>query len=145
MHDDVLGPFLAKLKHHLETIHVCLGEIESWLLEPKGNIEFIEEIFGMKLGHPTALTGTHQSTAICEGCKKTFGAHTRPEVNLRTRHKYGGIPPKFRCNSSSSAFFSCKKYITLNTMQDSGKFERAFAISKKNDKGKLQKFLDFIK
>ena len=30
LHDDVLEPFLVKLKQHLESIQVCLGEIESW-------------------------------------------------------------------------------------------------------------------
>jgi hypothetical protein len=25
LHEDVLGPFLAKLNHHIESIHVCLG------------------------------------------------------------------------------------------------------------------------
>ena len=46
LHDDVLEPFLVKLKQHLESIQVCLGEIESWLLEPKSNIQFLEETFG---------------------------------------------------------------------------------------------------
>jgi hypothetical protein len=49
LHDDVLEPFLAKFKQHLESIQVCLGEIESWLLEPKSNIQFLEETFGKKL------------------------------------------------------------------------------------------------
>ena len=49
LHDDVLEPFLVKLKQHLESIQVCLGEIESWLLEPKTNIQFLEETFGKKL------------------------------------------------------------------------------------------------
>jgi hypothetical protein len=49
LHDDVLEPFLVKLKQHLESIQVCLGEIESWLLEPKSNIQFLEETFGKKL------------------------------------------------------------------------------------------------
>jgi len=49
LHDDILEPFLVKLKQHLESIQVCLGEIESWLLEPKSNIQFLEETFGKKL------------------------------------------------------------------------------------------------
>ena len=44
LHEDVLEPFLAKLKHHIQSIHVCMGGIESWLLEPKRNIEFLEEM-----------------------------------------------------------------------------------------------------
>ena len=38
LHDDILEPFLAKIKCHTETIHVCLGEIESWLLEPSQRV-----------------------------------------------------------------------------------------------------------
>ena len=49
LHDDVLEPFLVKLKHHLESIHVCLGEIETWLVESKANVEFLEETFKKKL------------------------------------------------------------------------------------------------
>jgi hypothetical protein len=49
LHDDILEPFLCKLKQHLESIQVCLGKIESWLLEPKSNIQFLEETFGKKL------------------------------------------------------------------------------------------------
>jgi hypothetical protein len=49
LHDDVLEPFLAMFKQHLESIQVCLGEIESWLLEHKSNIQFLEETFGKKL------------------------------------------------------------------------------------------------
>ena len=148
LHDDILEPFLAKIKGHTETIHVCLGEIESWLLAPKSNIEFIEEIFGMKLEPPTAAdigvkvcdcsAGTHQSTDICECCKKSFGAHTR--------QLYGGIISKFRCPNSSyhATFFRCKKQITLKTLHESGKFEKTFSISHQNDKDKLTKFLDFM-
>lgn len=54
LHDDVLGPFLAKLKIHLESIQVCLGKIETWLNEPNSNIEFLETTFGKKLKMPTA-------------------------------------------------------------------------------------------
>lgn len=49
LHDDVLEPFLVKLKHHLESIHVCLGGIETWLVESTANIHFLEETFGKKL------------------------------------------------------------------------------------------------
>ena len=53
LHDDVLEPFLVKLKYHLESIHVSLGEMESWLLEVQSKIEFIESTFNMKLETPT--------------------------------------------------------------------------------------------
>lgn len=49
LHDDVLEPFLVRLKQHLDLIQVCLGETESWLREPKNNIQFLEETFRTKL------------------------------------------------------------------------------------------------
>ena len=53
LHDGILKPFLAKLKCHIEIIHVCLGKIESWLVEPNRNIELLETTFGKKLKIPT--------------------------------------------------------------------------------------------
>ena len=49
LHDDVLEPFLVKLKCHIQSIHVCLGKIESWLVEPKDSISFLEDTFETKL------------------------------------------------------------------------------------------------
>ena len=73
LHDDILEPFLCKLKQHLESIQVCLGEIESWLLEPKSNIQCLEETFGKKLervqlGRKQVLTTNRDSGRF----EKTF-------------------------------------------------------------------------
>jgi hypothetical protein len=39
LHDDVLGPFLEILKEHLlSSVQVCLGEIETWLMESGSHI-----------------------------------------------------------------------------------------------------------
>ena len=73
LHDDILEPFLCKLKQHLESIQVCLGEIESWLLEPKANIQFLEETFGKKLER-VQLGRDQVLTTYCESGRfeKTF-------------------------------------------------------------------------
>ena len=79
LHDDILEQFLCKFKQHLESIQVCLGKIESWLLEPKSNIQFLEETFQKKLiiipavplcddyAHPCQKALLHEmNTWICQ-------------------------------------------------------------------------------
>lgn len=43
--EEVLLPFLTSFQEHLKQTHVFLGKIEEWLLEPEGNIKFLEETF----------------------------------------------------------------------------------------------------
>jgi len=100
LRDDVLEPFLVKLKRHLESIQVCLGEIESWLREPKENIQFLEKIFGTNLesslcyadftttqSNHDLFSGTLAKSQpplpkvnegfFCLRCKDQFGSHIR--------------------------------------------------------------------
>jgi len=58
LHDDVLGPFLVRLKDHLMSVQVCLGSIEAWLMEPMKNINYLEDIFGVTLDIPDGLMTT---------------------------------------------------------------------------------------
>lgn len=59
LHDDVLEPFLAKLKLHLEKVQVCLGEIDGWLMVAQPNIKFIETTFEKRLEIPRNLPQYH--------------------------------------------------------------------------------------
>lgn len=98
LRDDVLEPFLVKLKRHLESIQVCLGEIESWLREPKDNIQFLQRIFGTDLESSqcyadfTTTRSNHDLFSskarveplpkvnegiFCLRCKDQFGSHIR--------------------------------------------------------------------
>lgn len=140
LHDDILEPFLAKLKGHIETIHVCLGKIETWLLEPNNNIEFLKKTFGgKKLKIPTAKdfgiicgcpAGRHVNSDLCLGCNQQFGHHVT----------YCGY-----CDRSyNQQRFKCKKFQILKTCDESGKFEKQFDIANQSDQTKLQKFLDFM-
>ena len=145
LNDEILEPFLAKLKCHIESIHVCLGEVESWLLEPKSNIDFIEETFGEGLDIPTAdditvkqsacPAGTYPSIELCANCGLQFGMHRKP--------KHGSS--HYRCpNSYPRTRFHCKKYVVLKEHNESGKFEKTFAIAEKSEQKKLKKFLEFM-
>lgn len=149
LNDEILEPFLAKLKFHIESIHVCLGEIEEWLLEPKSNIDFIEETFGVELDIPTVdditvecacPTGTHPSSELCTKCGLQFGSHHR--------ESYYGSYYYYSCPSSSVSYttttFHCTKYVVLKECNESGKFEKTFAIAEKSEQKKLKKFLEFL-
>lgn len=64
LNDEVLGPFLAALKEHTQKVQVCLGGIESWLMEPKSNIQFIKETFGVDLGETKSCAGERAETGV---------------------------------------------------------------------------------
>jgi hypothetical protein len=155
LHDDVLEPFLVKLKQHLESIQVCLGEIESWLLEPKSNIQFLDKTFGTKLKNlpETPLindytcshadpwnyihSGGMPSTSVCARCFNKIGAHT---ASCHSFQFY-----KFICSDGKGYFKtgqpSCQ---VLKVYKQSGKFETEFNIASTNDQNKLKKFIEFI-
>lgn len=78
LHDDVLAPFLAKLKCHIESIQVSSGNIEMWLLENKSNHEFLEATFEKKLDVPSAEDYIDQDSddAICAKCGQPYSSHS---------------------------------------------------------------------
>ena len=166
LHDDVLEPFLVKLKRHLESIQVCLGEIESWLREPKDNIQFLEKIFGTELeSSPRYADFTTTSSnddllrkcnegLFCLRCKNQFSSHIRSEVpRIRHKKRMNGASfavsfYKFHCPDKIGYYVKvgepeCQMKI-LKECRDSGKFERTFTIANTNEREKLLKFLEFI-
>ena len=140
LHDDILEPFLVQLKVHIESIHVRLGKIESWLLEPKSNIEFIEATFEKKLEIPAAgdfeqdcdcPSGTHAQSDECLNCGYNLSQHRSIDGRL--------------CCPNFGTYFRCDKKIhLLKSCNESGKFEKTFSVTKKNEQTKLKKFLEFM-
>lgn len=47
LHEDVLGPFLVKLKAHLVGVREILTEIDTWLVEPSIEWSFLESTFNL--------------------------------------------------------------------------------------------------
>ena len=45
LHDDVLGPYLVKLKDYFEEVQVYLGKIEAWLSTSQSCLDFLNSIF----------------------------------------------------------------------------------------------------
>jgi hypothetical protein len=169
LHDDVLEPFLVKLKRHLESIQVCLGEIESWLLESKDNIQFLEKIFGTELEssprYADFITTSINDDSIrkcnegmfCLRCKNQFSSHIRTQTGHKQRisdwdRKFSDWDRKFTykysCPDKIGFYVKVGKPLCqlkiLKECHDSGKFERTFTIANTNEREKLLKFLEFI-
>ena len=151
LHDDILEPFLVKLKDHIESIHVLLGEMEAWLLESQRKIEFIESTFGMKLEAPTADNLHMEEMRDCPGghfhgsydmcsCKSYFRNHTYDSSS--GKHICPGYRSnegrRFMCNQTVPKTHVLKKY------DDAGKFEKTFQITTENDQTKLKKCLEYM-
>ncbi len=145
LHDSVLSSFLPKLKEHLMTIQVCLGRIDSWVIqEPQVAIGFLDATFGKEIDIPddNAVLGPHQCKCkshpayqLCLKCGKTLISHT----------VHGG---KMLCNIESvggeDQFFTCEVYQVLNQVKVKGKHETSFDITNVNEQMRLKKFLEFI-
>jgi hypothetical protein len=52
LHEDVLGPFLFKLKEHLESVISCLSGIHGWLNESASHLQFLSSTFEKELEIP---------------------------------------------------------------------------------------------
>jgi hypothetical protein len=142
LHDTVLEQFLPKLKEHLMSIQVCLGEIDAWVIqEPQKNISFLEETFkqemempddNVTLGRHQCRCGTHLPNEICLKCGNQYGGHAVWH-SLRT------------CPSGLSNWvFECEYYQVLMQCNGNGKHEMTFNLNDEKEKTKLKKLLDLI-
>jgi hypothetical protein len=154
LHDDILEPFLVKLKDHVESIHVLLGEMESWLLESQRRMEFIESTFDTKLGTPSPddldvcevsdcdCPFSHSYYDVCLRCDQKVSVHSRDATSgnyLCTHYSYDG--QRFMCRKDDVVF---PKQHILKTYTEAGKFEKTFQIATESDQAKLMKFLDYM-
>eukprot|EP00584_Thalassiosira_punctigera_P014447 CAMPEP_0172568326 /NCGR_PEP_ID=MMETSP1067-20121228/119535_1 /TAXON_ID=265564 ORGANISM="Thalassiosira punctigera, Strain Tpunct2005C2" /NCGR_SAMPLE_ID=MMETSP1067 /ASSEMBLY_ACC=CAM_ASM_000444 /LENGTH=302 /DNA_ID=CAMNT_0013359901 /DNA_START=37 /DNA_END=945 /DNA_ORIENTATION=+ len=134
LHDEVLGPFIANLKDHLENIQVCLGEIDGWIMGGDSNAKFLERVFDMKL---SKLRNCNMGAPKCTGRRK------REQQNA-------GRPDSDSCenssgsdceNSSGSAY---KDYGVLKICEELGEYKRTFDITKEDERSKLKRFIEFM-
>mmetsp|Transcript_18028 Transcript_18028/g.36181 ORF Transcript_18028/g.36181 Transcript_18028/m.36181 type:complete len:300 (+) Transcript_18028:89-988(+) len=146
LHDDILEPFLVKLKDHVESIHVLLGEMESWLLESQRKIEFIETTFDTKLETPSpghllveeasgCNCSAHYGLTNCLRCSAYFQAHTR---DATSGHRLCSPGKRFRCKKRVPKIHILKKY------DHDGKFEKTFQITTESEQAKLKKCLEYM-
>ena len=146
LHEDVLEPVLVKIKDWLMSIQVCLGKIDTWVMEPQTIIAFLEEAFdqAVKLDcadgdlsyHTCACPkGFHHQYNNCEECGLDYSKH-------RDRQRCPN-----QSWSSSIRYFTCNEnpYQVLRECNNvSGKHEVEFDMTKDNERKKLVKFLEFL-
>lgn len=141
--NEVLEPFLAKLKEHLMSIQVCLGEVETCVMEPLRDIDFLKGIFGVELDLPddnslkanpcSCPSGVHGILDGCMNCTKTFKGHKYP---VGTQH-YSQVQ---QCTS-----FHCSGYNVLKQIYCvAGRHEHRFDIGDEGERLRLKTFLDFL-
>jgi hypothetical protein len=173
LHEDVLMPFLFKLKDHLEWIQVFLGQIDAWLMEPVSYVEFIKEVFDKELIIPTKKEGTttctkdctvkHPAPSCCLVCGQPFSSHRQySQDGFNSRNGFRSSFHKqvyqndgghlcFDVNSRSEQpvgwgsfmFFSPDPQL-LKTCEASGEHTETFDIGMEIDRKRLKMFLEFV-
>jgi len=147
LHGEVLGAFLEQLKDHLvSSVQVCLGRIETWLMEKESNISYLESKFDVNIEFPeeddplkgrvcSCPTGTHPDSLGCLWCGKQKCDHFGPSETWC--YKDGKRNRRFRC----------KKFNLLNNWTTAlpGTIDLKFDVSKENDRRRLEKVLELMK
>jgi hypothetical protein len=146
LHDTVLEQFLPKLKGHLMSIQVCLGEIDAWVIqESKEAINFLEETFETKMEmpddnvtlepHPCNCVMPHDPNEICLNpyCGKKYCDHY--ESNHRCNERYDRF---------GNDYFRCEYYQHLKQCNSEGKIETTFDITNEKGKARLKKLLELM-
>ena len=137
-----MGPFLAKLKVHLMSIQVCLGEIEAWITQLECNMKYLESTFDVQIERPGM---TEELTQDCKCPPETHPTHhmcQRPNCGCSIdSHE----PSTKRCPMAYSGFM-CKKMQTLKkcVTKMPVKIEMTCNISKEDDRQRLEKILEFM-
>lgn len=159
LHQDVLVPFLVKLKDHLETIQVCLGEVEDWLLDSQSNMEFLEATFGVKLekgGEDAEVYMSNNSSAFVDGtdrclaneacvhCNSLFNWHQCVFMNGYYYRRCLNPPNTTTNGDGLRRFYSYPRHQLLKECEFGGRVEAVFDISQASEQDRLIKLLDFI-
>ena len=156
LHEDVLLPFLGQLQRHLESIQVCLGEVDSWLFDAEANSLFIKSTFAKKLeniGDATIYASLTSGDCFVAGTDRCLS--NQPCLNccsLLHMHQcelIGGyyyrrcIHPQTAVNDCPR-FYSYRKEVILLECNVVGNFEVSFEISHDTEQTRLLKLLDFL-
>ncbi len=155
LHDTVLEQFLPKLKEHLMSIQVCLGEIDAWVIqESKETITFLEETFKKKMEipdedviiepHQCKCVTPHDPDEICLYCDKMYCDHYDSNHRCNERDYNSNYSYEFSNNEFSNNYFRCEYYQLLKQCNSDGTFKTTFDITNEEGKAKLKKFLELM-
>ena len=145
LHDDVLGPYLVKLKDYFEEVQVYLGKIEAWIMSTQTCLDFINSIFeedeiklleGKVCGD---LDRGHNPTDyyMCQCCGRTL-----------THHKDGNCK---QSPNSSKEEVDVGLFLYIYSLEktvlewSAGEYKQTFNITLDDDREKVKKFVEFLK
>jgi hypothetical protein len=153
LHDGVLLPYLAQLKHHLESIQVCLGDVDSWLLDAETNLRFIETTFETKLESgcdSVVLKGLSPNDFFVTGNDRCLAdqpcVHCGSPIQMHQCVLLAGYYFRRCINLSSHGvnYYSYPKEEILMECAFVGKFEVVFHISHVTEQLRLLQFIEFM-
>ena len=143
LHDDILVPFLEKLRDHLEHVQVCLGKIDEWLMKSENNVSFLKTIFGVDANMIPMTTSQstwcrcrdHHYYEQCGNCGATFKNHT-PDLDSARQ-----CPHKYR-----NTIFCCKQeFRVLAEFNMDERHEASFDINQGHERGRFLRFTEYLK
>jgi hypothetical protein len=149
LREDVLPTFLAKLKQHLEDVQVFLGGIDSWLMDPQGCIDFMQEHFGMTpaiLQQKTYCSSylckvTHDALSICKTCNRAYNTHRHQRyahAEVYTHYCLG------TGNPFGGSFELAAPPTVLKTINLPSDHSATFKIDQPDQQRKLLKFIEYV-
>lgn len=68
LHDDALQLLLPKLKDHLESVQICLGEIDEWAMQSHKTLSFVNRLSKEKMCQIPNYIFPFQELPICLSC-----------------------------------------------------------------------------
>ena len=162
MHEDVLRPFLHAFKDHLESVQVCLGEVDQWLFDAERNKNFLETLFSSKLNvggdtvdvYMSSTGGTHVpgtdrclSNEVCVNCNCLFDWHQAIFINDYYYRRCINAP-NMQTNGMCW-FYSYQKDFVLEEFEvelvmNISQFEAVFNISQASEQTRLKSILEFL-
>jgi len=163
---DMLGPYLAKLKDHLETVKACLTKIDGWLSTPSSNMKYLQQTFGeekLQVSNKTikhfCIEGSHQDDEVCFQCEDRFDQHNVEQWKVNGTegghrrlcpHPEDKDLPYFmssKCDADSNIqcpHYQVEELYVLKEFKCSGTFGATFDISEAKGRAQLENFLKFI-
>ena len=114
LHPDIQGPFLAKLKNHLECVQACLYRINDWLSIPSKNLNYLQESFGeekLQMSNKTikhfCVEGSHVHDDICLQCERAFSLHKVEALKIQGMEGHRRLCP--HPEDEDLPYFMCSK------------------------------------
>lgn len=84
LHEDALRMLLPKLKDHLESVQVCLGEIDEFAMKPHKIMSIVNQFPGTKFRIPNICPNTFQ-------CQVCFSCDAAIDSGSSTKQKCGKL------------------------------------------------------